>query len=63
VLREILARAQADGFRPTDDAALYERYVGPVPLVEGSPENIKLTTRADLVVAAAILRARAEANS
>jgi 2-C-methyl-D-erythritol 4-phosphate cytidylyltransferase len=63
VLREILARAQADGFRPTDDAALYERYVGPVPLVEGSPENIKLTTRADLVVAAAILRARAEVNS
>jgi len=63
VLREILSRAEADGFRPTDDAALYERYVGAVPLVAGSPENIKLTTRADLVVAAAILRARAEANS
>src|SRR5262249_35969927 len=42
VLRDLLARAQADGFVPTDDAALYERYVGPIALVRGDPTNIKI---------------------
>ena len=59
LLRELLARAEREGFRPTDDAALHERYVGPIALVEGDPSNLKITTPADLVVAAAILRARA----
>lgn len=56
--RELLAKARAEGFRPTDDAALHERYVGPVPIVSGDPHNLKLTTPEDLVLAAAILRAR-----
>ncbi len=54
---ELLERAQAAGWSPTDDAALWERYVGPVPLVEGERTNLKLTTPEDLVVAAALLRA------
>lgn len=55
---ELLARARSEGWTPTDDAALWERYVGPVPLVEGERTNLKLTTPEDLVVAAALLRVR-----
>lgn len=58
VLRKLLDAARADGFRPTDDAALHERYLGPVPIVPGSPQNMKITTPEDLVIAAAILRSR-----
>lgn len=57
---ELLRRAQREGFRPTDDAALHERYVGPVTLVEGERSNLKITTREDLAIAAALLRARRE---
>jgi 2-C-methyl-D-erythritol 4-phosphate cytidylyltransferase len=59
ILRELLERALADdGFTPTDDSALHERYLGPVPLVEGDPENLKLTTPSDLAIAEAILTRR-----
>lgn len=59
VLRELCERAHADGFKPTDDAALYEQYTGPVPMVEGDAQNLKVTTPTDLVLAEAILAARA----
>jgi len=58
LLRELLERARAEGFKPTDEASLHERFVGPIPLVEGQPTNIKITTPGDLVLAEAILRAR-----
>jgi len=58
LLRELLRRAQHDGFRPTDDSALHERYVGPVPIVEGDATNLKLTCPTDLAVARAILTER-----
>lgn len=57
-----LARAQAEGFSPTDDAALCERYVGPVPLVRGDDTNLKITTPDDLEIAEAILSRRARSN-
>jgi 2-C-methyl-D-erythritol 4-phosphate cytidylyltransferase len=57
-LRELVARAAREGFRPTDDSALYERYVGPVPIVEGSADNLKLTRPEDIPIAEALLRAR-----
>jgi 2-C-methyl-D-erythritol 4-phosphate cytidylyltransferase len=57
-LRELLERAAADGWLPTDEAALHERYLGPVPIVEGNPENLKLTSEADLALVEAFLRAR-----
>ncbi|MFN0244716.1 MAG: 2-C-methyl-D-erythritol 4-phosphate cytidylyltransferase [Planctomycetota bacterium] len=57
--RELLSRAQVEGLRPTDDSAIYETYVGPVPLVAGDAHNLKITTPEDLVIAAAILHARA----
>jgi 2-C-methyl-D-erythritol 4-phosphate cytidylyltransferase len=59
-LRELTARAEAEDFLPTDDAALWERWVGPVPLVQGEETNLKITTPADLAIAAAILAHRAE---
>jgi 2-C-methyl-D-erythritol 4-phosphate cytidylyltransferase len=59
IFRELLERAAADDFRPTDDAALYERYRGGVAIVPGDARNIKLTTPDDLPIANAILRARA----
>jgi 2-C-methyl-D-erythritol 4-phosphate cytidylyltransferase len=57
-LRAAHARALADGFRGTDDSSLVERMGRPVRLVPGSPENLKITTTADLVRAEQILRAR-----
>ena len=51
--------ALRDGFRGTDDCGLVERLGHPVHIVPGSPENIKITTTADLVLADQILRARA----
>lgn len=40
----------------TDDCALIERMGGEVTVVEGSKENIKLTTPIDIVIAESILR-------
>jgi 2-C-methyl-D-erythritol 4-phosphate cytidylyltransferase len=52
------ARAAREGVRATDDAALVERFGAEVVVVEGAPENIKVTNPADLVVAEALLRWR-----
>lgn len=57
--RALLERAAQEGFRPTDDAALWERYIGPVAIVPGHPANLKLTQPEDLEIAQAIVRARA----
>lgn len=55
---DCLRRAEQEGWTPTDDASLWERYVGPVTLVEGDPGNLKLTTPADVELARALLEAR-----
>jgi 2-C-methyl-D-erythritol 4-phosphate cytidylyltransferase len=59
LLREAHRRAEADGVRSTDDAALVERLGASIALVSGSPENIKVTSPDDLELAAYLLR-RAE---
>jgi 2-C-methyl-D-erythritol 4-phosphate cytidylyltransferase len=41
----------------TDDAQLMEAAGHPVHLVEGAPTNIKITTKVDLILAEAILKA------
>ena len=51
VPEEVLAQA-------TDDAWLIERAGGRVGVVESSPENLKITTRHDLVVAEMLLASR-----
>lgn len=42
----------------TDDAQLIEAAGHPVHVVEGSPQNLKITTKADLLLAEAILKAQ-----
>lgn len=59
-LLEALERAREEGLSPTDEAALWERYFGPVPLVEGERWNLKITTAEDLALARALLAAREE---
>jgi 2-C-methyl-D-erythritol 4-phosphate cytidylyltransferase len=56
--RELIARAYAarGGASPTDDAQLVERMGQPVALVEGSPMNLKVTTKEDLRLAEQILK-------
>ncbi|HEY0018874.1 MAG TPA: 2-C-methyl-D-erythritol 4-phosphate cytidylyltransferase [Longimicrobium sp.] len=47
-------RARADGVAATDDAGLYARYVGPVRVVMGAYDNLKVTRQEDLPIAEAI---------
>jgi 2-C-methyl-D-erythritol 4-phosphate cytidylyltransferase len=58
-LREALAKAEAEGLRATDDAALVERLGVAVHVVEGPATNLKITTAADLALAEALLAAAA----
>jgi len=58
LLLDAARRAAEEGYVATDDAALVEHYGGEVIVVEGSAENFKVTTPADLVVAESILRSR-----
>jgi 2-C-methyl-D-erythritol 4-phosphate cytidylyltransferase len=60
-LRDALAKADADGVRGTDDAALVERLGVTVEVVEGDPVNLKITTAEDLALAKIWLRRRGEA--
>jgi 2-C-methyl-D-erythritol 4-phosphate cytidylyltransferase len=53
---EVLRRAHQAGLDATDDAALVEAAGGHVVLVEGQPDNLKITVPADLVVAEALIR-------
>lgn len=55
VLREAHARAAAEGVSATDDAALVARYGGKVVVIEGEPENLKVTTPTDIAIAEALL--------
>jgi 2-C-methyl-D-erythritol 4-phosphate cytidylyltransferase len=56
--RELLTKAYAarGSAKATDDAQLVERLGQPVALVEGSPLNIKITTKEDLRLAEQILK-------
>ena len=56
---DVLRRAHATGAIATDDAALVEFLGGRVAIVRGEPENLKVTTTRDLVVAAALLDEKA----
>ena len=58
ILFEAFRKADEDGFSATDESALVERLGIEVRVVEGSYENIKITTKEDLNIAECILRAR-----
>jgi 2-C-methyl-D-erythritol 4-phosphate cytidylyltransferase len=61
-LREALDEARALGVQGTDDAALVARLGVVVRVVEGDPANTKITTAADLALAALRLGAGAPAE-
>lgn len=58
VLEEAFSRAKEDGFTGTDESSLVERTGRPVKAVQGSYENIKITTPEDLAIAECILKRR-----
>ena len=53
---EAYEQAMREGYYGTDDASLVEHYGGKVKIVEGSYENIKVTTPEDIVIGEALLR-------
>jgi 2-C-methyl-D-erythritol 4-phosphate cytidylyltransferase len=55
---DALRRAHLAAADATDDAALVEAAGGRVVLVEGAPDNLKVTTPSDLIVAAALAAAQ-----
>jgi 2-C-methyl-D-erythritol 4-phosphate cytidylyltransferase len=58
LLKKAHEMARKDGFIGTDDASLVERIGIPVNIIDGSYENIKITTPEDLVLAETILQKR-----
>jgi 2-C-methyl-D-erythritol 4-phosphate cytidylyltransferase len=57
-LEEAYAKRASLGQAITDDAQLVEAAGHPVHVVEGSATNVKITTKADLVLAEAVLKAQ-----
>ncbi len=57
---DVLRAAHTTGGEATDDAALVEAAGGRVVIVPGDPRNLKVTTPADLALAAALLTAASE---
>ena len=57
-LVEAYRRVRAEGVVLTDDAAVFARYAGPVRVVPGAEDNLKVTHPADLPVAEALLSLR-----
>jgi 2-C-methyl-D-erythritol 4-phosphate cytidylyltransferase len=58
IIQEAYRRAYEDSFYGTDEAALVERMNVPVVMVNGSYENIKITTPEDLALGEFILKLR-----
>lgn len=58
IIEEAFIKAYSDNFYGTDESSLVERIGGKVKIIEASPENIKITTKEDLLLAEFILRIR-----
>lgn len=61
LLKAALQSALENGVAVTDDCAAVERLGKEIYLTDGDPENIKLTTPLDVLVAEAILKRRGQA--
>jgi len=61
ILREALAKAEAEGVVGTDDAQLVEALGVEVRVVPGDPDNLKITGPEDLALAEHLLALRREA--
>jgi len=57
-LKRAYQEAFYDDFRATDDASLFERYIGRVKVVAGQYDNLKITTPEDIIIAESLLKAR-----
>ena len=55
ILDQAFEKAERDGITSTDEAQLVENAGGKVAIVEGSPFNLKVTTKRDLALAETIL--------
>ena len=55
ILEEAYLRAYNDKFTGTDESSLVERLGYNVKILEGTPDNIKITTKEDLLFADMIL--------
>ncbi|MCC6442047.1 MAG: 2-C-methyl-D-erythritol 4-phosphate cytidylyltransferase [Armatimonadetes bacterium] len=58
ILLEAFEKARTEGYVGTDDASLVERMDRPVAVVEGPPDNIKVTRPEDLWIAEMLLQRR-----
>jgi 2-C-methyl-D-erythritol 4-phosphate cytidylyltransferase len=58
LIQQAHRRAHRAGYAETDDAALVERLGHPVYVVESTYDNIKVTTRRDLILAEAMIADR-----
>lgn len=54
-LQQAYLQAIEDDFMGTDDATLFERYIGRVKVVEGDYNNIKITTPGDLNIVKSLM--------
>lgn len=63
LLKEAYALARKENYYGTDDASLVERMGRDVKVVEGSSENIKITTNEDMLMADAIMKKRSRDGS
>jgi len=59
-LQQCHTEGRRQGWKVTDDAALFEQCQLPVQIVEGEETNLKVTTPVDLAIAEFILRQRLE---
>lgn len=56
VIDEASRRAKEDGFLGTDESMLVERINHPVRIVEGTYDNVKMTTQEDLAIGEILLK-------
>ena len=63
IIMDAYGRALAQGLRATDDTTLAERAGHPVHLAEGRYENLKVTTKEDVLAADLLLRLRGSGGS
>ncbi|HZR45588.1 MAG TPA: 2-C-methyl-D-erythritol 4-phosphate cytidylyltransferase [Candidatus Manganitrophaceae bacterium] len=62
LLIEACRKAAGDGFYGTDEAMLVERIGVPIRCIQGSSENIKITTPSDLKIAELLLSSRSASD-
>jgi len=62
LLKAAYQKAAKDGVNATDDCQLVERLGVKIPIVPGSGQNMKITTRDDIPAAEAVLRGREDVS-